>query len=62
MNVEDEDDICTRLAKDLYRLYVGPLVASVEQEDLIERGRQLTHEAMFRAAFEGCVSRGCHKR
>lgn len=62
MNGNDQDDICTRLAKELYQLFAGKaLDSSIDQEDLIERGRQITHEAMFRAAFEGCVARRCHK-
>ena len=64
MNGAEQDDICTQLAKVLYEVYTSglpesPEPGSVEYDDLIAHGRQLSHEAMFRAAFQECVSRGC---
>jgi len=58
MNGADQDDICTRLAKRLYTVYTGS-PPTMDEEDLIDQGRQIAHEAMFKAAFEGCVAKRC---
>ncbi len=60
MSGSEQDDICTQLATKLFEVYMGRAVEP-EDEDVLEQGRQLSHEAMFRAAFEGCVAKGCHR-
>lgn len=64
MNGTEQDDICTQLARVLHKVYTSglpgaPWPGSVEYDDLIAQGRQLAHEAMYRAGFQECVSRGC---